>query len=92
MRITRPRVPRMISPTSSPAAPASPRKGGQPGNRNAAKNGEARDCMLVVRCMTGDKSKWVKAANRAARLGELEHVEKSVLAAWVIQTLNRAVK
>lgn len=61
------------------------------GNTNAA-TGAARESFLVIRCHAPDKSAWCQAANRADSKGQLNKSKraKSVLAAWVIRTLNSA--
>lgn len=80
-----PKSMRRVSPMSRPKRDT----GGAPkGNQNAVKPG-AKDSSLALRCRRTDKAAWVHAANKADRAGELE-CDQSVLAAWVIRTLNRA--
>lgn len=61
------------------------------GNTNAA-SGAATDTFLAIRCWGSDKGSWCEAGNIADKRGQLKKNTraKSVLAAWVIRTLNAA--
>lgn len=53
---------------------------GKPGNRTLPPE-EGRRSMLVARCATADKARWVRAAQS----------KKMKLTDWVIETLNKEI-
>lgn len=56
--------------------PEKPKRGGQPGNRNATKRGN--DSVLTIACTRREKAGWVRAASG------------DKLSAWVREKLNDA--